>query len=81
MIAMFVGDQDGIERLNIFADVGQPAGYFTATQSSVDEQAGSICRDKGRVSGATAGEYADLDDGDPLTPNLIGCTRRMRTKN
>ena len=60
---MFMGNQDGVNRGQIFTDRRKPFRSFAPAQPSIDQQPGSIGRNEGRIASATAREYADLDDG------------------
>jgi hypothetical protein len=43
MIAMFVGDQDTVEVLDVFFDGGKPRQRFAFAKSGVNEEAGMLC--------------------------------------
>ena len=43
MIAVFVGDQDAVEVLDVFFDGREPRQRFAFAESSVNEEAGLLC--------------------------------------
>ena len=72
MIMMLVGDKNGIDCSDVFADCGEAFSCFAAAQPGIDEDACTIRRNKSRVAGAAAGENADLDDVFPFLIGLFG---------
>jgi hypothetical protein len=60
VIGMFVGNEDGIERRDIFADGSQALGDFAAAEAGIDQNAGAVRRDKNRVARTAAGEDANF---------------------
>jgi hypothetical protein len=69
MIVVLVGDQDGVEGGDVFADGGQTFGDFAAAETGIDQDTGMVRGDEGRVTGAAAGENADFDD--TVIPNVL----------
>jgi hypothetical protein len=61
MIAMLVRDYDCIEVFGIFTDGGQPAENLSLTQPGIDEDASATRRHKRCITGAAAGEDANLE--------------------
>jgi len=59
---MFVRDEDGIQRGQIFADSRQTLGDFAAAQARIDKKARPASGDEHRVARTAAGENADLND-------------------
>ena len=57
---MFVGDQDRVERVRIFADRAQAFEGFFAAETRIDQDARAIGADKRAVTGAGCGEDRDL---------------------
>ena len=62
MIVVLMGDQDGIERIDVFADGGQAFGNLAAAEAGIDQDAGTIRGNERRITGAAAGENANFDD-------------------
>ena len=62
MVAMLMGNQHGIQVLNVFADSRQPGSDLLLAQAGVDQDAGARCRDERRVARTAARQYADFDD-------------------
>lgn len=61
MIAVLVGDEDGVDVLWRFADGGQALNDFAAAEASVNQDARTIRPDKQAVACARGGENADLE--------------------
>jgi hypothetical protein len=72
MIVMLVRNENGIERGDIFPDSGEALRNLAAAEACIDKNASAIGRDKRRVTGAAAGENANLDDDDPVLISLFG---------
>jgi hypothetical protein len=72
MIVMLVRNENGIERGDIFPDSGEALRNLAAAEACIDKNASAISRDKRRVTGAAAGENANLDDDDPVLISLFG---------
>jgi hypothetical protein len=68
---MLVGNQNGIECGDVFADSGQALGRLAAAQASIDEDTRPPGRNEGRVPGAAASEDANLDDKDYAPLRLV----------
>jgi hypothetical protein len=62
MVVVLVGDQDGIERIDVFADGSQAFGNLAAAEAGIDQDAGAIRGNKRRITGAAAGENTNLDN-------------------
>ncbi len=62
MIVVLVGDQHGIERVDVFADSGQALGNLAAAEAGIDQDAGAVCGNERGITGAAARENANLDD-------------------
>jgi hypothetical protein len=72
VIVMLVRDENGVERGDIFPDGGEALRDLAAAEAGIDKNARAIRRDKRRVTGAAAGENANLDDDDPVLISLFG---------
>ena len=46
MIVVLVGDQDGIERIDVFADGSQAFGNLAAAEAGIDQDAGAVRSDE-----------------------------------
>ncbi len=75
VIAMLVGDEDGVEATGLLTDGGEPPGEFLEAEAGVDEDAGPVGRDECAIAGAAAREHAEFDD-DGLPWN--SCSRKER---
>ena len=62
MIVVLMGNQDRIERVNVFADGGQAFGNLAAAEASIDQDAGAVCGNERRITGAAACENTNLND-------------------
>jgi len=62
MIVVLVGDQDGIESIDVFADGGQAFGNLAAAEAGIDQDAGAVCGNERRITSAAARENANFDD-------------------
>jgi hypothetical protein len=62
MIVVLVGNQDGIKRVDIFADGSQALGNFAAAEAGIDQDASAIRSNESRITGAAARENANLND-------------------
>ena len=72
MIVVLVGDQDAIERIDVFANGSQAFGNLAAAEAGIDQDAGAVCSNERRITGAAAGENANLDDAVILLNVLFG---------
>src|SRR6266550_4500907 len=50
VVAMFMGDEDGIESLHVFADEREPARNLFGAQSGVHENTSLACNDQNRIA-------------------------------
>ena len=62
MIVVLMGDQDGIERIDVFADGGKAFGNLAAAKAGIYQDAGAVCSNERRITGAAACENANFDD-------------------
>ena len=62
MIVVLVGDQDGIEHIDVFADGGQAFGNLAAAEAGIDQDAGAAGGNERRITGAAACENTNLND-------------------
>jgi hypothetical protein len=62
MVAMFVCDQDGVKRRDVFPDGRQALVGFAAAQPGIDEYARPVGRDERRVTGTAARKNTNFDD-------------------
>lgn len=62
VVAMFMRDQNCVEICDIFADRGQPLADFTAAESGVNQNPGTIRRNEGRITRTAGRENANLND-------------------
>ena len=51
MIAVFVGDENGVEVGGIFADGEQTGFHFATAEADIDDDAGAIGADEDGVTG------------------------------
>lgn len=71
VVGMFMGDENGIDIVRRFTDLGEAAGEFFDGESGVDENAGVLTLrvrrgQEGGISRAATGQYAELyDDNSP----------------
>jgi hypothetical protein len=61
---MLMRDEDRVQFLRIFADVGDTQEGLTAAEPCVDEDAGAAGGDINGIAGTAAGQGADLNDGE-----------------
>lgn len=54
VVAMFVGEQNAVERGGVDTDEAEAVGELLGGESGVDEQAEAIAFDKCRIAAATA---------------------------
>ena len=50
MIAVFMGDQDRVELIDIFTDRREPLSNLKTADSGIDEYPRAICRDERAVA-------------------------------
>jgi hypothetical protein len=58
---MLVGDENGVQILDLFADLGKPPGQFANTEPRIDQNARLRSGKKRRVTGTAARECAKSD--------------------
>src|SRR5690349_10578033 len=74
MIAVFVGDKNGIQGFGRFPNRGEPGDCIFAAEAGIDEEARMLGTDKNRVSGTARRQYADLQ-----IPSSFGATVPQQT--
>lgn len=81
VVAMFMGDEHGVEVFNTLIDRGQAFLDFSPAEPGIDEKPGTLGRDKRGISAAATRENADLDDRD--LPYWFGYStgRNKRARN
>ena len=70
MVGMFMGNQDGVDRVRLDTQALQAVRHFTRTETTIDQHPRSAGFDKQRVTLATAAEGGKTDHGKRL-PNGI----------
>jgi hypothetical protein len=81
MIAVLMGNQDGVQRSDIFADLSKTLLGFPRAQPGIDEDPGPSSRDERRISRAAACQNANLDDKlSPLLPLFYNSSETMPTE-
>jgi hypothetical protein len=60
VIGVFVGNQNGVERLGLFADESEAPFEFLEAQSGIDEDSRPVRGNERRVPRTAAGQYAEL---------------------
>jgi hypothetical protein len=81
MIVVLVGDQDGVERGDVFADGCQTFGDFAAAETGIDQDTGAVRGEEGGITGTAAGENANFDDASSPYRSLSVRYSRSGTKN
>ncbi len=76
---MFVRDQDGVERFDALADRGQALRGLAHAESRIHQNARTLRRQKRRVSGTAARQYAKLNDC-PIPPRPQNTPIPLQTK-
>ena len=74
-----MGNENGIERANVFVNGSQALADLAAAQTGIDEKTSPVRRDERRVTGATRREDADLNDGGPPASALCAAFLQPRT--
>ncbi len=62
VIAMLVGDEDGVEAAGLFADGRKAPGEFLETEAGVDQDTGAVRGQQRTIAGTAAREHAEFDD-------------------
>src|ERR1035437_337457 len=76
---MLMGDEDGVQLFQLFADGGQPLGELPHAQPVVHEEARFFGGQRGGIPGTAAGQHAELDDT-RLLLTLQNTTKRAETE-
>ena len=62
MIAVFVSQQNGVDRREILTYRRESLPEFPAAEARINQEPGSARRDEGRIPSTAARKNADLDD-------------------
>lgn len=61
MVAVFMGDEDGVDIVDVLADGGEAPLQFPDAEAGIDQNAGFGGREKRRIASTAAREYAEPD--------------------